>query len=302
MDDRTGPRIDVLIVNYRAYDELEGCLDALESVRSIFRQVVVVDHESSRERASRLTARFPWIELIARPTNTGFAAGVNLAARATRSPLLLLVNPDCVITSTMCEQLVAAIDGRPDVAVAGPRIRNADGTVQPSARRFPDLTTAVAGRSSWLTRVLPGNPLSRRNLPARGAHASEPTEVDWVSGACMLVRRAAFDAVQGLDEGFFLYWEDADFCRRLAQAGWRTLYVPLAAAVHVGGRSSRHAADASLEAFHRSAYRLYSKHAGPAGRLLKPLVLAGLRLRLAFMKRHVRRHRGLTADLSHDRR
>jgi GT2 family glycosyltransferase len=292
VNDRTGPRVDVLIVNYRAYDELQRCLESLEPVRSTFPQVIVVDHESTREPASRLTARFPWIELIARPTNDGFAAGVNLAARSTRSPFLLLVNPDCVITTSMCGQLMTEIENRPDVAVAGPRIRNADGTVQPSARRFPDFTTAVAGRSSWLTRVLPDNPFSRRNLPARESHLSEPTQVDWVSGACMLVRREAFDAVDGLDEGFFLYWEDADFCRRLAQAGWRTLYVPAATAVHVGGRSSRHAADASLEAFHRSAYRLYSKHAGPAGRLLRPLVLAGLRLRLAFMKRHVRKNRG----------
>ena len=113
-------------------------------------------------------------------------------------------------------------------------------------------------------------------------------EVDWVSGACMLVRRSAFEAVGGMDEGFFLYWEDADFCHRLKQAGYRTIYCPDAVATHIGGRSSRHAADASLEAFHRSALRLYRKHASPAGQLLVPLVSAGLRLRLAFMKRLVR--------------
>jgi GT2 family glycosyltransferase len=289
VNDPTGPRIDALIVNYRAYDELERCLESLEPVRSTFRQVVVVDQESSREPASRLSARFPWVELVAQSTNTGFAAAVNLAARATHAPFLLLVNPDCVITESMCGHLVAALTAHADVAVAGPRIRNADGTIQPSARRFPDLTTAIAGRSSWLTRVVPQNPFSRRNLPARDAGDVSPVEVDWVSGACMLVRRDAFDAVGGLDEGFFLYWEDADLCRRLQRAGWRTAYVPQAAAMHIGGRSSRHAADASLEAFHRSAYRLYTKHASAAGRLLSPLVLAGLQLRLAFMKRLVRR-------------
>jgi GT2 family glycosyltransferase len=289
VNDPTGPRIDALIVNYRAYDELERCLESLEPVRSTFRQVVVVDQESSREPASWLSARFPWVELVAQSTNTGFAAAVNLAARATHAPFLLLVNPDCVITESMSGHLLAALTARADVAVAGPRIRNADGTIQPSARRFPDLTTAIAGRSSWLTRVVPQNPFSRRNLPARDAGDVSPVEVDWVSGACMLVRRDAFDAVGGLDEGFFLYWEDADLCRRLQRAGWRTAYVPQAAAMHIGGRSSRHAADASLEAFHRSAYRLYTKHASAAGRLLSPLVLAGLQLRLAFMKRLVRR-------------
>jgi GT2 family glycosyltransferase len=115
--------------------------------------------------------------------------------------------------------------------------------------------------------------------------------VDWVSGACLCVRRDAFEAAGGLDEGFFLYWEDADFCRRLKHAGWRTVYVPMAGAVHVGGRSSRHAADASLEAFHRSAFRLYRKHAGRGAQLLAPLVYAGLRMRLAFMKRLVHSRR-----------
>ena len=137
--------------------------------------------------------------------------------------------------------------------------------------------------------MLPHNPFSRRNLPARDADEITPVDVDWVSGACMLVRRDAFAAVGGMDEGFFLYWEDADFCRRLQQAGWRTAYVPQAAAMHIGGRSSRHAADASLEAFHRSAYRLYNKHASAPGRLLSPLVFAGLQMRLALMKRLVRR-------------
>ena len=188
----------------------------------------------------------------------------------------------------MC-RLADWLEAHPDVGVAGPRIRNADGTVQPSARRFPDFTTAIAGRSSWLTKALPWNPLSRHNLPARDLAEPKPVEVDWVSGACMCIRRKAFDAVGGLDEGFFLYWEDADFCRRLQHAGWRTMFVPEAIAVHIGARSSRHAADASLEAFHHSAYRLYRKHASPAGQLLAPARVPGLQLRLAFMKRLVRR-------------
>ena len=134
--------------------------------------------------------------------------------------------------------------------------------------------------------------MSRRNLPARDPADATPVEVDWVSGACMCVRRDAFDAVGGLDEGFFLYWEDADFCRRLKHAGWRTMYVPTAGAVHVGGRSSRHAADASLEAFHQQRLSPVSqaRRAG-AAQLLAPLVYAGLRMRLAFMKRLVRSRR-----------
>jgi GT2 family glycosyltransferase len=287
---REAARVAVVIVNYQSYDELHGCLSSIERACGSV-SVVVVDHASRRDAADRLSQGFPNVELRRVASNDGFAAGVNNGARATSSQFILLINPDCVLEPEAACRLVDWLERNPDVAVAGPRIRNADGTVQPSARRFPDLTTAVAGRSSWLTRVLPGNPISRRNLPARDPADVTPLEVDWVSGACMCVRRDAFDAVGGLDEGFFLYWEDADFCRRLKNAGWRTMYVPTAGAVHVGGRSSRHAADAALEAFHQSALRLYRKHAGPAGRLLTPIVYAGLKVRLAFMKRLVRSRR-----------
>ncbi len=280
----------VVIVNYQSYDELHGCLASIERGCG-GASVVVIDHSSNAEAADVLSERFPDVQLRRVASNDGFAAGVNNGARATSSPFILLLNPDCVVEPEACCRLADWLEGHPDVAVAGPRIRNADGTVQPSARRFPDFTTAIAGRSSWLTRVLPGNPISRRNLPARDLADATPREVDWVSGACMCVRRDAFEAVGGLDEGFFLYWEDADFCRRLAHAGWRTMFVPTAVVTHVGGRSSRHAQDASLEAFHDSAFRLFRKHAGPAAQLLAPLVYAGLRLRLAFMKRLVRRRR-----------
>jgi GT2 family glycosyltransferase len=287
---RETARVAVVIVNYQSYDELHLCLASVDRACASA-SVVVVDHESKPEAADLLSERFPDVQLQRVASNDGFAAGVNNGARATSSRYILLLNPDCVLEIGACCRLADWLDSHPDVAVAGPRIRNADGTVQPSARRFPDVTTAVAGRSSWLTRVLPGNPMSRRNLPARDLADATPRDVDWVSGACMCVRREAFDAVGGLDEGFFLYWEDADFCRRLKHAGWRTTFVPTAGVTHVGGRSSRHAQDASLEAFHDSAFRLFRKHSGTATQLLTPLVYAGLRLRLAFMKRLVRSRR-----------
>jgi GT2 family glycosyltransferase len=287
---REATRVAVVIVNYQSYEELHGCLASIERACGSV-SVVVVDHESDAAAADLLKQHYPAIQLQRVAGNDGFAVGVNKGVRATSAPFVMLLNPDCVLEPEAACRLADWLDTHSDVAVAGPRICNADGTVQPSARRFPDFTTAIAGRSSWLTRVLPGNPISRHNLPARDPSDTTPTEVDWVSGACMCVRREAFDAVGGLDEGFFLYWEDADFCRRLKHSGWRTMFVPTARAVHIGARSSRHAADASLEAFHQSAFRLYRKHAGPAAQLLAPLVYAGLRLRLAFMKRLVRRRR-----------
>jgi GT2 family glycosyltransferase len=281
-------RLAVVIVNYQAYEELTNCLRSLEDIAEPV-AVVVIDHASDAGAADALGRQFPDVRLVRLKANEGFAAGINQGVRATSAPLLLLLNPDCVVEDRGWDTLVDWLDRHQDVAVVGPRINNADGTVQHSARRFPDVTTAVAGRSSWLTRVLPRNALSRRNLPFRDARASSFTDVDWVSGACMLVRRRAFDAVGGMDSGFFLYWEDADFCRRLKYAGFRTVYFPETAVTHMGGRSSRHAAESSIKAFHDSAYRLYRKHAGPLGRLFGPLVFVGLRLRLAVMKQLVRR-------------
>ena len=116
-------------------------------------------------------------------------------------------------------------------------------------------------------------------------------DVDWISGACMMIRRTAFEQVAGMDEGFFLYWEDADFCRRLKQAGWRTVYLPDVTSMHIGGRSSMHASDPSLVAFHRSAYRLFCKHASAPARTFAPLVYLALRARLMFIRRIVRAQR-----------
>jgi GT2 family glycosyltransferase len=291
-------RVAVVIVNYQSYAELRECLRSLQRADESV-SVVVVDHASRAADADALSQAFPDVHVMRIEGNDGFAVGVNRGVAATRAPFALLLNPDCAIDAKTPGDLANWMERHPAVAVLGPRIRNADGTVQASARRFPNLTTALGGRSSWLTRVFPSNPLSRRNLPLRNASTKSAVEVDWVSGACMLVRRKAFDAVGGLDEGFFLYWEDADFCRRLHDAGWHTAYLPTASAVHVGGRSSRHAADASLEAFHRSALRLYRKHAGVAGRLLTPVVYAGLQLRLAFMKALMRKRRSAAARESH---
>ena len=284
-------RVAVVIVNYQSYEDLQDCLASLGSPDPAV-SICIVDHASRREAADGIERAFPHAQLLRQPSNDGFAAGVNRGARECAAPYVLLLNPDCVASPDTCLRLASWMDAHPNVGAAGPRILNSDGTVQASARRFPDLTTGIAGRSSWLTRVFPRNPLSRHNLAPSQVRSDAARAVDWVSGAVMIIRREAFDAVGGFDTGFFLYWEDADFCRRLERAGWQTMYVPELTVRHAGGRSSRHAADASLVAFHRSAFRLFWKHSNAATKLLAPFVLAGLRTRLALMRRVVRR-RGL---------
>lgn len=281
-------RVAVVIVNYQSYEDLQDCLASLGAPDPAI-TVCVVDHASRREAADVIERAFPHVQLLRQQSNAGFACGVNRGARESGAPYVLLLNPDCVASPDVCHHLADWMDGHPRVGAAGPRILNSDGSVQASARRFPDLTTGIAGRSSWLTRVFPRNPLSRHNLSPSDDTFDDAREADWVSGSVTIIRRDAFDAIGGFDPGFFLYWEDADFCRRLKHAGWQTMYVPKLAVRHAGGRSSRHAADASLVAFHRSAFRLFWKHSTPATKLLAPLVLAALHARLAFMRRVVRR-------------
>jgi hypothetical protein len=266
----------VIIVNYRAYAELQPCLASLAKYEPDAR-VVVIDHAADLEQASRLSAAFPRVAYRATHDNPGFGAGVNTAAREAGAGPLLLLNPDCELTMPVIGPLVSVLEHDPSVGVVGGLVRESDGTVQASARRFPDATTGVAGRTSWLSKVAPGNRWTRRNLttdPSTGLH-----RVDWVSGALMLIRREAFDAIGGFDERFFLYWEDADFCKRAADAGWGTWYSPAAEVVHRTARASRHAPVRSLAAFHISAFRYHWKHGSRAARWASPLVAAGLGLR-----------------------
>jgi len=265
--------VTIVIVGFRAYEELELCLASLAEHEPGAR-VIVVDHAANEAAGRRIAATFPRIAYIARHENLGFSAGVNRAAREAPGSHLLLLNPDCEIARPIVAPLVPVLEAHPEAGIVGGLVRDPLGGVQASARRFPDFTTALAGRTSWLSRVAPGNPLSRRNLTT--APSAGIARVDWVSGAFMLIRREAFDEIGGFDEGFFLYWEDADFCRRAADAGWQTLYAPVEEVVHYTARASRHAPVRSLWAFHRSALRYYWKHGSWIGRMGAPFVAAGL--------------------------
>ncbi len=263
----------VLIVGYRAYAELERCLISVREHEPDAR-VVLVDHDADEVRGRALAAQFPQVLYLPHTQNHGFAAGVNACvAHAGEGPLLLL-NPDCELTGPVLERLADVLARNPGVGIVGGCVVEPTGVVQPSGRRFPDATTAVAGRTGILSRLAPGNPLTQRNLASRPPAGLTP--VDWVTGAFMYFRPETFDEVGGFDEGFFLYWEDADFCRRAATAGWATVYVPTAAVVHATARSSRFAPARSLWAFHYSALRYFWKHGSWIARGAGPLVALGL--------------------------
>ena len=273
-----GPVVSAIVVNYHAYGELADCLASLVAQSLTSLEIIVIDHDSSPNLCGALAVRFPSVRFVPLRENPGFAAGVNRGASMAAGRYLYLLNPDATADPDVCGALSAWLDEHPRIGAVGSLVRDADGAIQASARRFPDMTTAVGGRTTWLTRILPSNPLTKRNL-LTGSHVRQPMEVDWVTGASMMIRHAAFDAIGGMDAGFFLYWEDADFCRRLAAAGWRTAYYPAAGVTHLCGRSSGSSA-ASVSAFHDSVFRYVRKHGGFMTRLAAPLIFVGLKARL----------------------
>lgn len=272
-------RVAVLIVNYRTYAALDRCLASVRPYVNAEDEVVVVDWVSDEVSREEVAARHRWVRFLQREDNRGFSVGVNLAAAATTAPILLLLNPDTEMRGPVVRTLAAWLETHPKSAVVGPRVLNPDGTVQPSARRFPGLTTVLGGRSTWLTKHFPNNWFSRRNLLHTGSvEDSEAREVDWLAGSCFATRRDAFRQLGGLDESFFMYWEDADYCRRAKAMGFSCHHLPTTAVSHVGGLSSAQNMVMSIRAFHRSAFWFYWKYSG-FGRIAAPLVWVGLSLR-----------------------
>ena len=198
-------------------------------------------------------------------------------------PYVVLLNPDTTVQDGLFKSAVAFMEENPEVGILGPRILNADGSIQGSARGFPTPLTAFFGRNSLLTRVFPSNRITRENILTTKSDGKTPMEVDWVSGACMLVRREAVEDVGLMDERFFMYWEDADWCRRMLQKNWKVSYFPQASILHYVGVSSGHLLFRSIFEFHKSIYWLFHKYNKPFLRILEPVVIGGLSFRISFM-------------------
>jgi GT2 family glycosyltransferase len=257
--------VSAVLVNYNAGPELGKALQSIASELSACEwEAIVVDNASSDGSVSIVSSFGPRVRLLANAVNVGFSRGVNQGVAASAGGVLLIMNPDCRLVAGAFAYMRRELERSPGVAIVGPRILDPDGSVQGSARGDPDMFTGVFGRTTRLRRFLPDLSVSRRNVVTDAAvrHADAVT-VDWVSGACMVVRREAFDEVRGFDERYFLYWEDADLCRRLRARGYKIRYVPTATAVHRVGQSSRKARKAAIRAFHESAYLYYATHVAP---------------------------------------
>jgi N-acetylglucosaminyl-diphospho-decaprenol L-rhamnosyltransferase len=227
--------VDVVVVSYNSEAHLRALVEPLSRVAEL--NVIVVDSASS-DKTIASVEDLP-ITTVALEHNRGFAHACNIGWRRGESPFVLFLNPDATIDVDGIGRLVGAVE-EPHVGAAAPRIVGPTGTLEYSLRRFPRLMTTYA-QALFLHRLFPRASWSDELIRVKDAY-EQPSSPDWVSGACLLVLRRALEEIGGLDEGFFLYCEDIDLCKRLRDAGMDIRFVPDATAVHEGGASAPRAA------------------------------------------------------------
>ncbi len=285
--------LSIVIVSWNVVDLLRDCLRSILAapttrlsdagaihIDGYSVEVYVVDNASSDSSAEMVSSSFPQVKLIASRTNLGFAGGSNLALGHCHGRYVLLLNPDTQVLGDALSIMVKHMERKSDVGVVGPRLYYADGRPQPSRRRFPTLMTAFM-ESTLLQHWFPRNRWALQyymaDLPDDIAQ-----DVDWVIGACMLVRAEAIERVGPLDQAFFMYSEEMDWCRRIADDGWRVVYLPRAEIIHHEGRSSDQVVPARHIRFQTSKIRYFRKHHGaPQATVLRLFILLTYLVQLA---------------------
>lgn len=253
-------QISVIIVNYNAGQYIVHCLASLEAqLTGIDYEICVVDNASTDGSVGLVEQQFPRVQIVLNEYNAGFSAGINAGLRRTTGEYVIWVNPDSLFLNNGVEAMLRFMRTYPEAGVLGPQIINNNGSIQLSCRSFPSYHTALFNRYSLLTQLFPHNRYSNQYLQTGWDHAS-PREVDWVSGACLLHRREVVEQLGGLDERFFMYSEDVDFCLRARQHDWKIYYVPALKVLHHIGGSSRQIPYRMVVERHRSMWLYYAKH------------------------------------------
>lgn len=272
------PTLSIVIVSWNVADLLESCLRSILATCPADTEMIVVDSASTDDTVERVRVALPQVILLPQPENVGFTRGTNIGLAAARGEFLMLLNPDTELFEGATDRLLRYLIDNPTVGIVGPRTLNPDGTDQSTRRRFPTFQTAVF-ESTWLQPYAPRGLIERYTWQDTANDAVVP--VDWVQGSCLLARRAVYEQIGGLDEGFVMYSEELDWCHRAKDAGWGVVYVGDATIVHYGGQSSAQVPARTHILFNRSKLRYMRKYHGrAAAETLRLILLANFAVQL----------------------
>jgi N-acetylglucosaminyl-diphospho-decaprenol L-rhamnosyltransferase len=251
--------LSIVIISWNVRDLLHRCLASI-SLDSRSAEIIVVDNASHDGSPEMVQAQFPHVRLVANQENRGFTVANNQGLALSHGRYLLLLNPDTEVVGDALDTMLRHIEAHPLIGALGPQIRYPDGTLQSSRRRFPTLATALV-ESTVVQEWWADNSILRRYyMSDTPDDAIQPA--DWVIGACLLVRRQVYEQIGGLDEGFFMYSEELDWCKRIKDAGWQVVYLPTATVIHHEGKSSEQVLPARHIYFQTSKVRYFRKHHG----------------------------------------
>ncbi|MGQ9648008.1 MAG: glycosyltransferase family 2 protein [Thermodesulfobacteriota bacterium] len=264
--------LSIIIVNWNTKELLLRCLEALyQAAKRVESEIFVVDNGSTDGSAEAVRQKFPGVRLIENSVNLGFAKANNQALSISGGRYLLLLNPDTQVKEEAIPEMLSFMEAHPDTGIVGAQLLNADGSKQNSIANFPSLATELLNKSllRWL---LP------EKFPGKETDFAAPVEVDSVIGACMMVRREAIEQVGFLDENYFLFLEETDWCYRMKKAGWAVYHIPGAEIIHHQGKSAEREKGKARVEYYRSRYHYFKKN---KGRLQSVVLYIGLIIKLS---------------------
>jgi N-acetylglucosaminyl-diphospho-decaprenol L-rhamnosyltransferase len=278
------PTLGCVTVSYRSGEALADLIESIDQ-SSLQPSLTVVVNNARDDNLEPFSTRCG-VRVVASPRNVGYGTAVNAGVRELSNEVewVLVTNPDVRLDSNALERLLATARQIPGAGAVGPQIRDADGTVYPSARELPSLRTGIG--HALFANIWPGNPWTRRYRGENRVSSGTWRSTGWLSGSCLLVRRSIFDRLGGFDETYFMYFEDVDLGKRVAEAGLVNVYEPAAKVIHTGAHSTASAAHSMREVHHQSAYQ-YLARKYPAWYLwpLRAILRIGLAVRARFTRR-----------------
>jgi hypothetical protein len=252
--------LSIVIVNYNTEKLLKGCLESVYAgANGTPFDVWVVDNNSRDDSVTMVKSQFPTVKVIENRVNVGFSKANNMVISRSLSDYILLLNPDTLVVGDAIDRVMKFMDEHPNVGIAGCKVLNKDGTLQLACRRTIPTPKVAFFRLTGLSKLFPASKvMARYNLTYEDAEKTQ--EVDAVSGAFLMIRREAVNAIGLLDERFFMYGEELDWCLRAKRAGWAVMYYPAAEIVHYKGESTKYNSRKAAREFYRAMYLFHKKH------------------------------------------